>query len=176
VAAMTYLLRHPKSGVYYFRRTVPDDLRETIGKTAIKESLGTKDVREAKRRAHPVAARVDADFAKARAMLGAPVLSHLSDAEIERLSAMHLHDLLADDEETRIHGDSGDELYLQLKRQVEAAGGFASSARRLSRPQDDGHGFAARRLVDMDRQEAALVVVGVEQRQLLMPAYRRCPA
>jgi integrase len=123
---MTYLLRHSKSGVYYFRRAVPDDLRETIGKTAIKESLGTKDVREAKRRAHSVAARVDADFAKARAILGAPVQSHLSDAEIERLSAIHLHHLLADDEETRIHGDSSDELYLQLKRQVEAAGGFAS--------------------------------------------------
>jgi hypothetical protein len=36
---MTYLLRHPKTGVYYFRRAVPDELRTTIGNTAIKKSL-----------------------------------------------------------------------------------------------------------------------------------------
>ncbi len=53
MAAMTYLLRHPKTGVYYFRRAVPDDLRSIIGKTAIKKSLATKDMAEAKRRAHP---------------------------------------------------------------------------------------------------------------------------
>ena len=41
--------------------------------------------------------------------------------------------------------------------------------RGLARPQDDGHRLAAAGLVDVDRQEAAMVVVGVEQRQLLVP-------
>jgi hypothetical protein len=35
MSAMTYLWRHPKSGVYYFRGAVPDDLR-TIIKTLVK--------------------------------------------------------------------------------------------------------------------------------------------
>ena len=39
---------------------------------------------------------------------------------------------------------------------------------RLARPQDHGHRTAGRRIVDVDRQEAALVVVGIEQRQLLV--------
>lgn len=53
MAAMTYLSRHPKTGVYYFRRAVPDDLRKIIGKTAIKQTLGTKDVSEATRQRAP---------------------------------------------------------------------------------------------------------------------------
>jgi hypothetical protein len=123
---MTYLVRHPKTGVYSFRRAVPDDLRASIGKTAIKKSLRTKDVSEAKRRVLSVAAGVDAEFEKARAMLSAPTQSHLSDAEIDRLAASYLHHLLAADENIRVHGDGSDELYLAVKRQVEAAGGTAS--------------------------------------------------
>ena len=39
---------------------------------------------------------------------------------------------------------------------------------RLARPQDHGHRATGRRVVDVDRQKAALVVVGIEQRQLLV--------
>ena len=42
---------------------------------------------------------------------------------------------------------------------------------RLARPQHDGDRAACRAVVDMDRQKAALVVMGVEQRQLLMPMH-----
>jgi integrase len=126
VAAMTYLLRHAKTGVYYFRRAVPDDLRSVIGRTAIKKSLGTKDVTEAKRRAHSVATGVEAEFEKARKLLGAPPRSELSDAEIERLAAIYHHRLLEEDDAARIHGSTeDDELYKAVKRQVEAAGGTA---------------------------------------------------
>ncbi|HYW91588.1 MAG TPA: site-specific integrase [Gammaproteobacteria bacterium] len=41
--------KHPKTGVYYFRRGVPADLQEKLGKRVIKYSLNTKDPREAKR-------------------------------------------------------------------------------------------------------------------------------
>ena len=35
--------KHPKTGVYYFRRAVPADLRTIIGKREELRSLGTKD-------------------------------------------------------------------------------------------------------------------------------------
>ena len=59
---MTNVDKHPKSGVYRFRRAVPKKLRAILGKTEIVESLGTKDVAEAKRRAKPVGIRVDKLF------------------------------------------------------------------------------------------------------------------
>ena len=42
---------------------------------------------------------------------------------------------------------------------------------RLARPQHDGNRTAGGAVVDMDRQKAALVIMGVEQRQLLMPMH-----
>ena len=44
--------------------------------------------------------------------------------------------------------------------------------RRLALAQDHRHRLAARRLIDVDRQKAALVVMGVEQRELLMAMHR----
>ena len=41
----------------------------------------------------------------------------------------------------------------------------------LARPQDHRHRAAGGGVVDVDRQEAARVVVGVEQRELLMPVH-----
>ena len=41
------------------------------------------------------------------------------------------------------------------------------AVRRLAGAQDDRHRLAGGRLVDMDRLEAAAVVIGVEQRELL---------
>ena len=41
----------------------------------------------------------------------------------------------------------------------------------LAGPEDHRHGLAGRGLVDVDRQKAAAVVVGVEQRQLLAPVH-----
>jgi hypothetical protein len=39
---------------------------------------------------------------------------------------------------------------------------------RLAGPQDDGHRTTGGGVVDVDRQKAALVEVGIEERQLLM--------
>jgi integrase len=41
--------KHPDSGIYYFRRAIPNELRKKIGKTVIKESLGTREPNEARR-------------------------------------------------------------------------------------------------------------------------------
>ena len=67
MTAMTLLSRHPKTGTYYYRRAVPLELREAIGKgREWKETLRTKDVREAKRFASEVNVRVEDAFDRAR--------------------------------------------------------------------------------------------------------------
>ncbi len=40
--------KHPKTGVYWLRKRVPDELRALVGKQEEKRSLGTKDPAEAK--------------------------------------------------------------------------------------------------------------------------------
>jgi hypothetical protein len=47
--AMTRPWKHPDSGFYWFRKRVPDDLRNLIGKREERFSLGTRDPVEAKR-------------------------------------------------------------------------------------------------------------------------------
>ena len=86
MSAVTYLWRHPRSGVYYFRRAVPDDLRRVIGKTMIKKSLGTKDVTAAKRKVPPLTIQADAQFAAARERGHALPRTELSVAEIDFLA------------------------------------------------------------------------------------------
>lgn len=41
--------KHPDSGFYWFRKRVPDDLRNLLGKREVRFSLGTRDPIEAKR-------------------------------------------------------------------------------------------------------------------------------
>ena len=47
-------------------------------------------------------------------------------------------------------------------------GTHLDAARRLAGPQHDRHGPALLRVIDVDRQEAAFVIMSVEQRELLM--------
>jgi hypothetical protein len=47
--SMTRPWKHPDSGYYWFRKRVPDDLRNLIGKREERFSLGTRDPIEAKR-------------------------------------------------------------------------------------------------------------------------------
>jgi uncharacterized protein DUF6538 len=77
---MTYLWRH-QSGVYYFRRAVPEDIRTIIGKTMVKQSLRTTNLAQAKRRAHPLAIQTETDFQSARERRSAPPRMELSEAE-----------------------------------------------------------------------------------------------
>jgi hypothetical protein len=50
-------------------------------------------------------------------------------------------------------------------------GPHLGTAWRLARAQDDGDWLAARPLVDVNREKAALVVMCVEQRELLVPMH-----
>src|SRR5690349_21443640 len=58
--------KHPKTGVYWFRKVIPPKLREAIGKTEWRETLGTKNPIEAKAKYLDVAAKVEALLAQAR--------------------------------------------------------------------------------------------------------------
>lgn len=74
VLQMARPVRHPKTGIYLFRKRVPDALREIVGKTEEKISLGTRDAAEARILHSRVAAEVEArwqQFAK-----GVQTLTH----------------------------------------------------------------------------------------------------
>lgn len=45
---MSGLFKHPKTGIFYYRKTIPEGLRDTFGRREIKKSLGTKDREQAK--------------------------------------------------------------------------------------------------------------------------------
>jgi len=63
---MTRPTKHPKTGIYQFRRAIPDDLQSIIGKREEKRSLGTKDPEEAKRRFATVLAEIESKWANLR--------------------------------------------------------------------------------------------------------------
>ena len=66
--------KHPKTGVYYFRKVVPEQLRPIVGKREIKVSLSTKSLREAKLRYPKAAAQADRMLQRAEG--GAIRLTH----------------------------------------------------------------------------------------------------
>jgi integrase len=81
VQYMPQPLKHPKTHVYYYRKVVPERLRSKLGRTEFRISLGTKDLREAKRRYPEKAAEVEAKLAQAG---GDPV--HLTHKQIVALT------------------------------------------------------------------------------------------
>lgn len=46
--AMARPWKHPKTGIFWLRRAVPDDLRLLVGKREEKRTLGTRDPTEAR--------------------------------------------------------------------------------------------------------------------------------
>lgn len=70
MTGIPHVTRSP-SGIYKYRRVVPKPLREAIGKSVIKESLG-KNLADAERLAAKRNAEVDQEFAEARAKLAPP--------------------------------------------------------------------------------------------------------
>jgi integrase len=58
--------KHPKSGVYWLRKRVPDDLQTLVGKREEKRSLQTRDPIEAKRRHAEALAEIELRWANLR--------------------------------------------------------------------------------------------------------------
>lgn len=90
VLTMTRPYQHLKTRVYWLRKVVPADLRAVIGKRELKETLGTKDPAEARRKALPVLERFEAIIASARSG-HAPV----SDRDIHALCGQWYRDRMA---------------------------------------------------------------------------------
>ena len=67
VLAMSRPFKHPATGVYYFRKAVPGDLRPLLGKVEEKRSLRTKDPKLARERHAEVAAEVEREWKAHRA-------------------------------------------------------------------------------------------------------------
>lgn len=61
--AMARPWKHPKTGIYWLRKRVPDELRALLGKTEEKQSLGTRDPAEAKIKQLEALAAVEARWA-----------------------------------------------------------------------------------------------------------------
>lgn len=65
--AMARPWKHPKTGVYWLRKRVPDDLKPLIGKLEEKQSLRTKDASEARRLHAKALAELEQRWANLRA-------------------------------------------------------------------------------------------------------------
>src|SRR3954467_8362348 len=66
VLAMSRPHKHPRTGIYWFRRRVPADLVERFGRREVTQSLGTRDPAEAKQRYAEVLADYEARWARLR--------------------------------------------------------------------------------------------------------------
>jgi integrase len=75
---MSSPFKHPKSGTYYLRKGVPKHLVPIIGKREFKQSLRTKDLREAKKRIIPLLADIDEQLDHAELTLKGEATQELS--------------------------------------------------------------------------------------------------
>lgn len=69
MAIMAQPWKHPKNGIFYFRREVPEDIRKLIGKREWKVSLKTRNLPEARLRFISEAQRCEEAFTAARDQL-----------------------------------------------------------------------------------------------------------
>jgi hypothetical protein len=102
MVAMPCPKKHPKTGIYQFRRAVPKDLREKLG-WEIKVSLGTSVPAEAKRLYAAELEKCDTLFEQARSGFT------LSDKNAKALAGKWLVQALEADERARETGEPEDE-------------------------------------------------------------------
>jgi hypothetical protein len=118
-------------GVFHVRKKVPKKLEAATAQALgvpkrrvawLKQSLGTKDHKEAKRLAPPVLMKFDRILAQAEARLAAlPLRTSLDKREIERIADyFYAHELAADEEDRREGGSEA--LFQDVARQLNEAG------------------------------------------------------
>jgi integrase len=118
-------------GVYHVRRKVPKHLEAATARVTgaskerqpwLKETLGTKDVTQAKVRAKPVMMKFDRIIAQAEALAAElPVRTELTEAEIKQISDYFYGYQLREDEEVRAGGVGDDALFADIHRQLTEA-------------------------------------------------------
>jgi integrase len=82
VLSMSRPWKHPKTGVYYYRKVVPEAMRQLVGLVEVRRTLGTKDPRQAVRRHLEVAAKVAAEW---EALKQGPSLPDLARRFVQQL-------------------------------------------------------------------------------------------
>src|SRR6476659_5816325 len=119
-------------GVFHVRRKVPKALEVVTARAMgvpkervswLKETLGTKDEKQAKVLAKPVMMKFDRILAQAEALLVEhPVRTELTEAEIKQIADyFYAHELCAD-EQIREEGIGSDSCYESIHRQLTEAG------------------------------------------------------
>jgi hypothetical protein len=128
VAKTNYLERSKDSGMYYFRRAIPQDLKEALKQEypsgVIKKSLRTKNVQQAREACRLLSVEIDQQFAAARHdaqqataqgvddMPSERPLSSLTALEIRRMASRWLsHEI------TQLKQHAEDYAYRGIKRQ-----------------------------------------------------------
>ena len=81
MAKMPNLLKHRKTGIWYFRKIIPADVQKRLGRKEVMESLGTRDRLEAVRLVLPYVEKWNRQIADARA-------GRLRDRSEEQLQAL----------------------------------------------------------------------------------------
>lgn len=64
--SMSRPTKHPRTGIFWLRKRVPDDLRGVVGKTELTKSLGTRDPAVAKRLHAAALAEIETEWAALR--------------------------------------------------------------------------------------------------------------
>src|ERR1700737_4871497 len=150
-------------GVYHVRRKVPKALEVATARAMgvpkervswAKETLGTKDEKQARVRAKPVMMKFDRILAQAEALLVEhPVRTELTEAEIKRIADYFYAHHLGADEELREEGIGSDPVFASVHRQLVDAGiefetpfevaeetGSGLSARMMHKIEEDASG------------------------------------
>ena len=121
-----------KDGVYYVRKKAPAKLEAAVSTVLgvprprvswLKKSLRTKDLREANIKAKPVLMEFDSILARAEGFLqDAPLQTHLSEREIERMADYQFASMLEEDEVVRRDGTGSEGVFQAVSAQLQAVG------------------------------------------------------
>ena len=159
-------------GVWHVRKKVPKALEAATATVTgaskarvswLKETLRTKDQKQAKIRAKPVMMKFDRVLAQAEALLvERPLRTSLNEKEIQQLANYFYAHELGADEALREEGIGSDPLFLDIHRQLTAAG--VEMATPFDTNPHRGSGLSARMMHKIEEEVA--VVLPAAQRAL----------
>lgn len=124
VPGYSHLVR--RGAVYWLRRRVPSDLVSHLPFAEWKETLGTKDLEEAKRLLRLRLVKIDNEIAVARAKVEGATVPPLTRQEAVQIATSRLAEWLNDDEEARL--EQGEAAFDNVEAWLEAEGEDPSRA------------------------------------------------
>jgi hypothetical protein len=157
-------------GVFHVRRKVPKALEVATARAMgvpkervswLKETLGTKDEKQAKVLAKPVMMKFDRILAQAEALLVEhPVRTELTEAEIKRVADYFYAHELGADEALREEGIGSDPIFAAVHRQLADAGVEFETPFNL--PEETGSGLSDRMMHKVE-EDASVVLLAAKE-------------